>query len=157
MNDCLSEERLFLLSEGEGTPAETAHARECPQCASRHRNLAQVVELVGRTLRHAPLPASHPPRVAPVASSRPWAAGFALAAGLVLSWGLYPGHRDPWPSPPPPTVPSLSLTDLTTALFASQANPWRSDTDTDVLYLAAAFRGEDPCERQTGTALMGCN
>jgi hypothetical protein len=48
--DCLNDERLQALADGEGRPAEHAHAAACPACATRLRERAALMRSIEQTL-----------------------------------------------------------------------------------------------------------
>jgi len=154
MNRCLGERALFSLYEGEGTDADRTHLHTCAGCATRYDQLAADLELVRRTLRDGPMP-----RRAPRSSGAVlWMTAAALAT-VALALGVR-GFERGRALLAEDGVASLSLGDVSTALFAADAAEDAlsvSDTDREVASLQAALRGEWPCERQDPLADQDCD
>ncbi len=147
MNDCLGDRALFRLSEGDGAEWERLHLATCTACTQRYRRFVSAASVAGQVLRDGPWPDGGASRM-PVVR---W--GFipaaALAAGLALAWIGVVGRGS---RPPTATAPrsaayaALSLTDVSSTLFAADDGIWRPDEDDDAYALQAALQGEWPCD-----------
>jgi len=57
MNRCLSERALFDITAGEGSAAQHAHLRLCPDCAERYDEFTDDLQAISGVLIHPPLAA----------------------------------------------------------------------------------------------------
>lgn len=146
MNECLDDWTLFLLTEGEGSAAQRLHVATCATCSRQQRRLLRASEIAGRILREGPWPERTKRRPLTVVT---WLLPLAAAAGLVMAVNLR-GH-----APRPVVVAAvgsqagpLSMTEVSDALFAVDAQGEDPARDSQYAYLEAAMDGEWPCEGQ---------
>lgn len=146
MKHCLSERRLFLLSEGDGTPRERQHLAACAACQGRQRALVRAADVAGRVLLEGPWPddvAVHRPSLVWIVP-----ATMALAAGLMLAWVGLPdrGASLVTTAEPRHAYAALSLRDVSDSIFATDDVVWRPEQDADEEALQAALDGDWPCD-----------
>jgi hypothetical protein len=161
MSQCLTDETLWRLYEGEGTQAERSHRKECAACTKRYQQLAADLQVIGRVLQE-PLPLQARLRSRRLLQVRWVPVAAALAAVAAFVWG---GMWLREPSRPGASgkmrdeeVVRLLNEELSLALFATAnlnlgAVPART---TDSAYLRAALDGGWPCERREQSRPMDC-
>ena len=81
MKNCLNENTLQLLHDGEGSPEERAHLESCLNCARRYRQLADDIDDLISVLKQPPPPIA---RKAPVYSGLRWSLAAAAVMGAFL-------------------------------------------------------------------------
>jgi hypothetical protein len=154
MTQCLPDDVLWLLSEGEGASAERTHLEGCATCTDRYQQLAHDLQVIRQVLQEPP-PLSLPVRTRRRAVVR-WApVAVALAAAVAVFWSGVLKQQ------PPPTEPLTSakvrdeevkqfLTqEVSSALFATnelEVMPLPTRVSS-LAYLQAALDGGWPCER----------
>ncbi len=84
MKRCLRDRSLLLVHYGEGRAAHLAHLETCSDCATRYRQLARDLELIGHALERRPA-ALTVRRRSGAPSRRRVAVAAVLAAGVVLA------------------------------------------------------------------------
>ena len=164
MRRCLSEETLFLISEGEGTASrqsDLAHLESCDTCTQRYQSLTQDLAVLGQVLQEpAPLQAvTRPHRASLFRPIVRWTAtATAVAAVLAVVWAGWwlreplqllvsfePVDEEVWAFVEEDALPALfSTKQLSLGNLPSDA----SDGD----YLLAALDGGWPCEGAEGVA-----
>ncbi len=148
MNDrCLSDWELFSLAEGDGTPAQAAHLRQCDRCLVRAKAQQRQIADIAAVLRTAPVPSRAKSVFAAWGRWMLPAAAALVAAFILQSW--IPTKRNR-----PTTAPLLS--EVSDLLFTTNARDWRFDDNRDEVYVQAALRGEAPCELRHGLDVVAC-
>lgn len=148
MSQCLKDQTLLLLYDGEGTSAQRTHLTECEGCAARYRQLRHDLEAISQLLRGEPPPKTVNNRFRPL---RWLPATVAVALALVLIWE---GVRMWNPSARPPLQGTSNLEawtlvgDFSTDLFllneAIAEELWTEITDS--YELATALEAGWLCE-----------
>jgi hypothetical protein len=151
MNQCLKDETLLLLYEGEETNAQRKHLKECAACAARYRRLENDIGTISRIFREQPPPKTIA-RSSRLFSIRWLPTTAALATGLLL---MLVGVRLWRPSTQPP-LPQASNSDSWSVLDDLPSNPLLLNealaaelaTEGGGSYdlAAAALEIERPCE-----------
>lgn len=81
MKNCLNEDTLQLLHDGEGSSEERAHLESCLNCARRFRLLADDIDDVISVLKQPPPPTA---RKSPAYSGLRWSLAAAVVMGAFL-------------------------------------------------------------------------
>lgn len=151
MMRCVRDRTLWLIHEGQGSPAEGAHLRACPRCASRYDRLVRDLEALGPALRALPSVARSRPSARALAGRR-----LALAAALVVLVAVGSVEVWRWQVWSRPIPPASSARDVLPFLGEVSAVLWSAGSSVSaggesawlgedaVLVLVSAGRDVDP-------------
>ncbi|HYR96340.1 MAG TPA: hypothetical protein VEM57_06350, partial [Candidatus Binatus sp.] len=134
MSACLTDQELWVLTEGAGETAERDHLERCALCSYRSRQLEDDLALVGGALRGA-CPPGVSAGVRPKMVRLTWGAAVALVVfGLVALWSAPPWR--PSTAPLARTDGVAALTELSASVFGEDTPEISRATDLDVVATA---------------------
>ena len=160
MKRCVSEKRLLVISEGQGTIPERSHVKGCESCTERLQHLTADLAMIVQVLREPP------PLPQPVPERQPFRLGWISvaavgAATLLLTWNSGWRPYFPWLSSPTPgpsmqvrdeDIAEILVNDVVPAVFMTRelGTGTLPEDATNLSYLTAALDGgwpQAPCPR----------
>lgn len=132
MTQCLSEQAMMLLLEGEGTPVERRHLESCPHCGNEFRALQQDIQQIRTVLQTVTIPQRQDHAL------HPFSRGWLEMAAAIVAVGVFVLSAQVWWSQRHETIQMVSSSgqptnhsgpDSTTALLEQISPLLFSDSD----------------------------